>query len=313
MNVNIADPIFHNEDKARAHIEKSRWNGVVDCPHCGSARVTRMGGKTQAGMFLCNDCRDKFTARTGTVMERSHIPMHKWLLATHLLAASKKGMSAKQMERMLGLTYKTAWFLCHRIREAMAGANDTGPLGAPGKFVEADETFVGGRNGNRAFKKPAPKKKVVALVERGGRAHSFPVANIHGNAIRSALVTSVDSASTLMSYEAHHYKAVGREFASHGQSLVTAGACMADLRITCITPDSSDVDRRIHTVGGADSYHTIDEAITNINMGDRSLAAQTLQLTLTASPRVNYLLDLERVRPVTPHWLGRIGIAKSSI
>lgn len=116
----LTDPIFHDEAKAEAHIAASRWpDGEPYCPHCGSTRVRRMAGKTQAGMFLCNDCRDKFTVRTGTVMERSHVPLHKWLLATHLMAASKKGMSAKQMERMLGVSYKTAWFLCHRIREAM--------------------------------------------------------------------------------------------------------------------------------------------------------------------------------------------------
>ena len=129
MNVNITDPIFHDEAKAKAHIEASRWGGEPVCPHCGSLKVRRMGGKTQAGMFLCNDCRDKFTVRTGTVMERSHVPLHKWLLATHIMAASKKGMSAKQMERMLGVTYKTAWFLCHRIREAMDGATGNRPAG----------------------------------------------------------------------------------------------------------------------------------------------------------------------------------------
>src|SRR3990170_5823280 len=148
--MNITDKFFHNEAKALAHIETSRWGGVPVCPHCGSTRVRRMKGKTQAGMFLCNDCRDKFTVRTGTLMERSHVPLHKWLLATHLMAASKKGMSAKQMERMLGVTYKTAWFLCHRIREAMDGATGTDPLGGPGKIVEADETFVGGKARNRA-------------------------------------------------------------------------------------------------------------------------------------------------------------------
>src|SRR5689334_18019291 len=149
MNVTITDPIFHDEAKALAHLEASRWGGEPSCPHCGSLRVRRMEGKTQAGMFLCNDCRDKFTVRTGTVMERSHVPLHKWLLATHLMAASKKGMSAKQMERMLGVTYKTAWFLCHRIREAMSGAAPTGPFGGPGKIIEADETYVGGKEGNK--------------------------------------------------------------------------------------------------------------------------------------------------------------------
>ena len=145
MAQNITASIFHNEDVARAHIEASRWNGEPTCPHCGSVKVRKMGGATQAGMFLCNDCRDKFTVRTGSVMERSHVPLHKWLLATHLMAASKKGMSAKQMERMLGVTYKTAWFLCHRIREAMDAAASTGPLGGTDAVVEADETYVGVR------------------------------------------------------------------------------------------------------------------------------------------------------------------------
>ncbi|MGH6663763.1 MAG: transposase, partial [Pseudolabrys sp.] len=115
----LTAPQFTNEKAAIRHLEASRWPDGVNCPHCGSVNVHRMGGETQAGMFLCNDCREKFTARTGTVMERSHIPVHKWLLAIHLLTASKKGMSAHQLHRMLGVTYKSAWFLAHRIREAM--------------------------------------------------------------------------------------------------------------------------------------------------------------------------------------------------
>lgn len=124
-------------------LEASRWPNGPYCPHCGSVNVRRMGGKTQAGMFLCNDCRDKFTARVGTVMERSHVPVHKWLLAIHLLTSSKKGMSAHQLHRMLGVTYKTAWFMTHRIREAMRPADtlDPTPMGGSGKVVEADETY----------------------------------------------------------------------------------------------------------------------------------------------------------------------------
>lgn len=220
--MNITDPIFHDEAKALAHIEASRWNGEPSCPHCGSTRVRRMEGKTQAGMFLCNDCRDKFTVRTGSVMERSHVPLHKWLLATHLMAASKKGMSAKQMERMLGVTYKTAWFLCHRIREAMDGAAPTGPLGGPDKIVEADEAFVGGKKRNRLSGKVAPKKKVVSLVERNGMARSFHIANIQHNNIRSILVTNVDRASHLMTDDARVYWSIGKEFASHGTTLHAA-------------------------------------------------------------------------------------------
>lgn len=220
FDINITDPIFHDEAKAEAHIFAQRWpDGEPNCPHCGSTRVRRMEGKTQAGMFLCNDCRDKFTVRTGTVMERSHIPLHKWLLATHLLAASKKGMSALQLSRMLGVTYKSAWFLSHRIREAMKDALGNGPLGGPGKVVEADEAFVGGSKLRRLSGKVAPKKKVVALVERDGRARSFHVANIHASNVRAAIVTNIDRASTLMTDEARFYWTIGKEFASHGRVL----------------------------------------------------------------------------------------------
>ena len=215
MNINLTNPIFHDEAKALAHLEASRWANGVFCPHCGSVRIRRMEGKTQAGMFLCNDCRDKFTVRTGSVMERSHVPLHKWLLATHIMAASKKGMSALQMSRMIGVTYKTAWFLCHRIREAMDQADGNGPLGGPETVVEADETYVGGKAKNRATRKPAAKKAVVALVERDGRARSFHVANVNAKDLRGLIVTNVGRASHLMTDEAPVYTRVGREFNGH--------------------------------------------------------------------------------------------------
>ena len=223
MDINITNPIFHDEAKATAHIEAERWNGEPVCPHCGSLGVRKMGGKTQAGMFLCNDCRDKFTVRTGTVMERSHVPLHKWLLATHLMAASKKGMSAAQMGRMIGVSYKTAWFLCHRIREAMEGANPTGPMGGEGKSVEADETYVGGKAKNRAHRKPAKKKAVVSLIDREtGMARSFQVANVNAKDVRSLIVTNIDRASTLQTDKSHIYFQLGKEFAHH--SVVNHGA-----------------------------------------------------------------------------------------
>jgi transposase-like protein len=216
MTVNITDPIFHDEAKALAHLERDRWpGGEVSCPFCGSLRVRRMGGKTQAGMFLCNDCRDKFTVRTGSVMERSHVPLHKWLLATHLMAASKKGISAHQMHRMLEVTYKTAWFLCHRIREAMAPGPNTAPIGGSGAIVEVDETYVGGKAKNRAFRSPAPKKAVVSLVERGGHARSFHVANVTAKTLRPLIVTNVHRASHLVTDGHPIYVVVGREFSTH--------------------------------------------------------------------------------------------------
>jgi transposase-like protein len=222
MATNITDPIFHDEAKALAHIEASRWNGTPHCGHCGSVRVRRLEGK-MVGYFQCNDCREKFTVRTGTVMERSHVPLHKWLLAFHLLAASKKGMSAKQIERMLGVTYKTAWFLCHRVREAMDGAAPTGPLGGPGAVVEADETYVGGKARNRATRKPAPKKAVVALVERDGKARSFHVANVNAKDVRALVVTNIDRASHLMTDESPIYTRMGREFNVHSTVNHSAG------------------------------------------------------------------------------------------
>lgn len=215
---NLSAPRFHDEDAAREHIESSRWPDGVTCPHCGSLKVRRMEGKTQAGMFLCNDCRDKFTCRTGTVMERSHIQLHKWLLAIHLMASSKKGISAHQLMRNLGLgSYRTAWFLCHRIREAMTDDSHKadGGLGGANKVVEIDETYVGGKAKNRAFKEPAPKKAVVTLVERDGRAASFHVANVTAKTVRPIIVTNASRASAVMTDESLIYPKVGEEFANH--------------------------------------------------------------------------------------------------
>src|SRR6266481_4497952 len=144
MTCDLTNNIFSNEAKALEHMENDRWpGGNVTCPLCGViGEARKMGGETQAGMFLCNACRGKFTVRTGTVFERSHIPLHKWLLATHLMASSKKGISAHQLHRMLGITYKSAWFMAHRIREAMAPAANAGPLGGEGMIVEADELYL---------------------------------------------------------------------------------------------------------------------------------------------------------------------------
>src|SRR5215471_19260153 len=119
MTCDLTNPIFTNEEAAIAHMERDRWGTEPHCSHCGADNVHKMAGKTQAGMWMCNACRDKFTVRTGTVFERSHIPLHKWLLATHRMASSKEGISARQLHRMLGITYKSAWFMAHRIREAM--------------------------------------------------------------------------------------------------------------------------------------------------------------------------------------------------
>jgi len=213
---NITAPHFHDETKAREHLEAIRWPDGPTCPHCGSFNATRLEGKKhRAGLVQCNDCREQFTVTVGTVFERSKVPLHKWLLCNHLLCASKKGMSAKQIERMLGVTYKTAWFMCHRIREAMKVDETDGPLGGPDAVVEADETYVGGKAKNRATRRPAPKKAVVALVERDGHVRSFHVANVNAKHLRGLIVTNVDRRSHLMTDESMVYTSVGREFNGH--------------------------------------------------------------------------------------------------
>lgn len=209
----ILAPRFIDEKAARKHLEALRWPDGAECPHCGLIKATAVTGGRE-GLYQCNGCREQFTVTVGTVFERSKIPLNKWLLCNHLLVSSKKGISAHQIHRMLGVTYKTAWFMCHRIREAMKPASPE-PLGGEGVTVEADETYVGGKTGNRANRTTAPKKAVVALVERGGRARSFHVANINHTNIRPLLYTNVDRASDLRTDGAPMYKDMRHQYASH--------------------------------------------------------------------------------------------------
>lgn len=218
----LTNPIFHDETKARRHFEALRWPDGRYCPHCGATEETSpVKSKDQAGLYYCNACKKKFTATVGTVFERSHIPLHKWLAATHLLASSKKGMSAHQLHRMLGITYKSAWFMAHRIREAMKD-NDPTPMGGKGDIVEADETYLGSSGyeftngkGWQMKRGLGDKKKVVTLVERGGRARSIMAENINGKVVRDFLVTNADRNSVLMTDESGLYKGVGKEFKRH--------------------------------------------------------------------------------------------------
>jgi transposase-like protein len=212
----FSKPIFHDETKAREWLEARLWpNGPV-CPHCGVVgEATLMNGKShRPGLYQCNACREPFTVTVGTLYERSKVPLHKWLAATHLMMASKKGMSALQVGRLLGLSKKTAWFVCHRIRESLRETH-TGPLGGANKIVEADETFIGGKAKNRKNHVP-PKEAVFALVERDGRVRSHHVPSVTAKTLRKVLVTQVDRKSYLMTDEAGQYVAVGREFSGHG-------------------------------------------------------------------------------------------------
>jgi transposase-like protein len=201
----ITDPRFHDPEKAREYLEAQRWPDGPFCPHCGNADRGKIGalkGKShRPGVYQCNACREQFTVTVGTVMERSKIPINKWLMAMHLMGSSKKGVSAHQLQRMLGVTYQSAWFMAHRIREAMTDIDpndDGGPLGGEGEIVEIDETYVGGKAKNRAHGEPAPKKAVVTLIERDGRARSFHVANVDSKTVRDIVVKNASRKSTLM-------------------------------------------------------------------------------------------------------------------
>jgi transposase-like protein len=219
MAADIQNPAFHDETKAREALEAIRWPDGICCPHCGNIDQSKIalghGLAHRSGLYYCAACNGQFTVTIGTVMERSKIPLSKWLFAMHLMGASKKGMSALQLSRMLGVTYKSAWFLCHRIREAMNPVAP-GSIGGSGKVVESDETVIGGKAKNRAYAKKEPKKHtVLTLVERDGHSRSFHVANVKANTLREKIVTTVSRKSHLMTDELTSYDKIGKEFENH--------------------------------------------------------------------------------------------------
>src|ERR1700726_2565829 len=212
--VDLRNPIYHDDDAARQHLEMILWPQGPVFPPCGvpRERIPKLKGKSpRAGVYKCKDCRKPFSVTVGTVMERSHIPLCKWLLATQLMASSKKSMSAHQLHRMVGTSYEAAWFMFHRLREA---ATDVDPdtLGGPDRFVEADETYVGGKAKNKAFGSPPPKMAVFSLVERDGKARSFHIANVTAESVRPLIEAA---ASRESHFRTGIYWRVGEEFTTH--------------------------------------------------------------------------------------------------
>jgi hypothetical protein len=255
-NADLQNPIFTDEDAAWAHYEKLRWPDGPICPECGGVNnSTRLESKPvtrtrklkdgtektstwkRRGVHKCKDCGAQFTATVATIFEDSHIPMHKWLMAVHLICASKKGMSAAQLHRMLGFgSYRTAWFMLHRIREAMAERGSPQKLGGEGSggIVEADETYYGREDrlpGAPKMPKPArrkhkdkrPKRPIVALVERGGKARVFHVASADKMTVANILREHVARTARLHTDESQLYTHIGSKFAAHETVKHSAG------------------------------------------------------------------------------------------
>jgi transposase-like protein len=195
--------IYTDETAARKHLERLQWPDGPICPHCGTVdEATELQGEsTRPGVWKCRACERPLSVTVGTVYERSHVPLHLWIYATHLLTSSKKGIPSHQLMRMLNVSYKTAWFMGHRIREAMKPTGSA-PIGGENKTVEADETVIGGSKKNRAYAKKAPKKQIVmTLVERGGAARSIHVANVTAKTLRPIIVKVPSRKSRFMTDE----------------------------------------------------------------------------------------------------------------
>jgi len=223
MSINLTDPVFTDEAKAREHLETIRWpDGKPACVHCGGTdRVYRLEGKKhRPGLFHCNDCNGQFTVTTGSVMESSHVPLNKWVLAFRLMASSKKGISAHQLHRTIKVTYKTAWFMAHRIREAMRDENPP-KLGGEGEIVESDETYWGPKDrdtdpAKRRIRKGKPgtgrKRAIIGLVQRGGPSRMMVMDGMSTKDIFGILDQHVSKESRLMTDEGTSHN---RHFASH--------------------------------------------------------------------------------------------------
>ena len=230
LNMASLAKLFNDEDAAREFLEAKRWSQGRFCGHCGCLETYKLTGKpgskspVRPGVYKCKVCRKQFTVRIGTIFEESKIPISKWLMAIHLMTSSKKGVSSHQIGRELGITVKSAWFVTHRIREAMKQEPLAGMLSG---VVEMDETYVGGkpRKGSNVGRTTAAGRKitgrgtekapVVVLVERGGRAFCRPLDRVTAKEIRETLMENVSPDATLMTDELQSYVKVGREFAAH--------------------------------------------------------------------------------------------------
>ncbi len=220
MNPALSAVHFHSEEAAYEFAEARLWPDGPVCTHCGATKEHsgKLKGKTnRVGLYKCYACRKPFTVKIGTVFESSHVPMRVWLQAMYLFCSSKKGISTRQLQRTFQCGLKTAWFLGHRVREAMTELNllDAGPLGGTNQVVEADETYVGGKARNRKNVIP-PKAPVLSLVERDGRVRSFHVRDVTAQTLKPIIVSHINKVTYLMTDDAPVYTVIGRDFGGHG-------------------------------------------------------------------------------------------------
>jgi transposase-like protein len=216
MTADLQSKAFTDNDVAREAIEALMWPDGPVCPHCGcTGKIGKVEGKSaRSGLYYCGDCKKQFTVTVGTIFERSKVPLSKWWMAIHLMASSKKGMSAHQLHRMLGVAYQTAWFMEHRIREAMRDGA-LSPMGGGGGVVEIDETYIGRKDGFEVKQGAWHKNTILTLVERDGRARSFHVDNATKENIVPIIRANIDRESHVMTDEASRYSKIGSEFAKH--------------------------------------------------------------------------------------------------
>lgn len=213
----LSRPEFHNEEAAYAYIEARLWPNGPTCPKCGETeRVGKLkGSSTRIGVHKCYKCRKPFSVKVGTIFESSHVKMHVWLQAIYLMCASKKGISSNQLHRTLGVTLKTAWFMSHRIREAMRTGSFETPMGGDGKAVEVDETFLGRKKGATVKRGVSHKMAVLSLVQRDGEVRSFKIDTTKASEIGPIVNKNVAQESFLLTDDAKQYKSIGKDYQAH--------------------------------------------------------------------------------------------------
>lgn len=259
----LNQPHFQDATKAREWLEALLWpNGPV-CPHCGviGGHYALTGKGHRPGLWMCKDCREQFTITVGTVFERSKIKLNVWLQAVFLICSSKKGISSHQLHRTLDVTYKTAWFMSHRIREAFKNGSPS-PLGGGGKIVEADETYFGTIKGRRYQGGADHKHKILALVERDGSTRSFHIANVDQRNLKPILQSQIAKDTHLMTDGALHYREPGKDFLRHESVNHTQGEYARKSKVKGIVAHTNTVESFFGLLkrGLVGTYHHVSEA-----------------------------------------------------